>query len=343
MSRKSKSGIVNVRMVITEEKILSNIDKVQKLINPKSKKQIIQFEDDTYFKDLIESIKAYLIEYPKKKNFPASVYKAAYELVEFATNQFEENTKRVEELIRQREENIALAGQLKDLIEAVENKTEDWKDRISEAEEEGKFSEDVIDTLRLVGKDKTRKSQNYQDAIKLLNARVNNLESNLHIEIDMERIEDRSKALSYIGIEVAEALKVIPKPVDLGSAVSESEKVQEEVKIEEIAEAQKAEKVEEKKSEKIEKVIELPKEKATEKKVVSQVVDIEETKPINELVDMYEENNKAEEYEKSIMFEKKPSLWQRFKNSKLARVVSYVFKIRIRIELPNALPEGRGE
>ena len=54
MSRRSKSGIVNVRMVITEEKILSNIDKVQKLINPKSKKQIVQFEDDTYFKDLIE-------------------------------------------------------------------------------------------------------------------------------------------------------------------------------------------------------------------------------------------------------------------------------------------------
>ena len=335
----SKSGIVNVRMVITEEKILSNIDKVQKLINPKSKKQIVQFEDDTYFKDLIESIKAYLIEYPKKKNFPVSVYKAAYELVEFATNQFEENTKKVEELIRQREENIALAGQLKDLIEAVENKTDDWKDRISEAEEEGKFSEDVIDTLKLVGKDKTRKSQNYQDAIKL-NARVNNLESNLHIEIDMERIEDRSKALSYIGIEVAEALKVIPKPVDLGTAVSEAEKVQEEVKIEEISEAQEAEKIEEKK---VEKVVEAPKEKATEKKVVSQVVDIEETKPINELVDMYEENNKAEEYEKSIMFEKKPSLWQKFKKSKFARAISYVFKIRIRIELPNALPEGRGE
>ena len=343
MSRKSKSGIVNVRMVITEEKILSNIDKVQKLINPKSKKQIVQFEDDTYFKDLIESIKAYLIEYPKKTNFPVSVYKAAYELVEFATNQFEENTKKVEELIRQREENIALAGQLKDLIEVVENKTDDWKDRISEAEEEGKFSEDVIDTLRLVGKDKTRKSQNYQDAIKLLNARVNNLESNLHIEIDMERIEDRSKALSYIGIEVAEALKVIPKPVDFGNAVSESEKVQEEVKIEEIAEAQEVEKIEEKKAEKIEKVVEAPEEKATEKKVVSQVVDIEETKPINELVDMYEANNKAEEYEKSIMFEKKPSLWQKFKKSKFARAISYVFKIRIRIELPNALPEGRGE
>lgn len=90
----SRSGIVNVRMVITEEKILSNMDKVQKLINPNSKKQIIQLEEDAFFKDLIESIKTYLIEYPKKKNFPKSVYKAAYELVEYATNQFEENTKK---------------------------------------------------------------------------------------------------------------------------------------------------------------------------------------------------------------------------------------------------------
>ena len=30
----------------------------------------------------------------------------------------------------------------------------------------------------------------------------------------MERIEDRSKALSYIGIEVADALKTIPAPVE---------------------------------------------------------------------------------------------------------------------------------
>src|SRR5699024_9967798 len=123
----SKSGIVNVRMVITKEKILSNIDKVQKLINPNSKKQIVQLEEDAYFKNLIESVKTYLIEYPKKKNFPKSVYKEAYGLVEYATNQFEENTKRIEELIRQREKNIALAGELREVLDAVENKEEDWK------------------------------------------------------------------------------------------------------------------------------------------------------------------------------------------------------------------------
>lgn len=208
----SKSGIVNVRMVITEEKILSNIEKIQKMINPNSKKQIIQLDDDSYFKDLIESIKTYLIEYPKKKNFPSSVYKAAYGLVELATNQFEENTKRIEELIRQREENITLAGQLKELIEAVENNADNWKELVKKAEKD--FSEDIIDTLNIVGKAKGKKTENYEDAIKLLNARVNNLESNLHIEIDMERIEDRSKALSYIGIEVADALKTIPTPIE---------------------------------------------------------------------------------------------------------------------------------
>ena len=352
MSRKSKSGIVNVRMVITEEKILSNIDKVQKLINPNSKKQIVQLEDDTYFKDLIESIKAYLIEYPKKKNFPVSVYKAAYGLVEYATTQFEENTKKVEDLIRQREENIVLAGKLKELIEAVESREKGWKDKVQEVE--GDFSEDVIETLNLVGKDRSRKSQNYQDALKLLNAKVNNLETNLHIEIDMERTEDRSKALSYIGIEIAEALKEIPKPANVVFE-EEIEEVQEQpvvkkakakpqakAQIEEIKEEPVAE------NEVIENISKVAKkEKAI--KVEEEIVEEPEVKTkknVSQIVTNTEEKSEEQEiqeYQESVTVDKKPSLWQRFKNSKLAKAVSYVFKIRIRIELPNALPEGRGE
>lgn len=241
----SKSGIVNVRMVITEEKMLSNIDKIQKLINPKSKKQIVQLEDDSYFKDLIESIKAYLIEYPKKKNFPPSVYKAAYGLVEFATNQFEENTKKIEELIRQREQNIAQAGQLKELLEAaeVENRQKDWKDRVKKAE--AVFPEDMIETLTIVGKAKCAEEEDYQDAIKLLNARINNLETNLHIEIDMERIEDRSKALSYIGIEIADALKSIPTPIEEPVANVVAEETQEVANITEAIEQKQVQYTEE--------------------------------------------------------------------------------------------------
>ena len=282
----SRSGIVNVRMVITEEKILSNIDKVEKLINPNSKKQIVQLEDDAYFKDLIESIKTYLIEYPKKKNFPISVYKAAYGLVEYATNQFEENTKKIEDLIRQREKNIALAASLKDALDAVENKADDWKEAVKNISND--FSEDIIETLGVIGRSKSSTSQNCQDAVKLINARIGNLETNLHIEIDMERIEDRSKALSYIGIEVADALKLIPTPEEPMETVTPevSENV-EEVKVE------------------------------------------------------GEKENK--EYLEQTRVDVKPSLWQRFKNSKFVKAISYIMKIKVVVEVPNALPEGRGE
>ena len=278
MSLFRKSGIVNMKMVITEEKILSNIDKVQKLINPNSKKQIVQLEEDTYFKDLIESIKTYLIEYPKKKNFPKSVYKAAFELVEYATNQFEENTKQIEELIRQREKNINSASALKELLEVVESKQKNWKDRVKQAAED--YNEDIIETLTLIGRSRSKKSENYQDAIKLINARINNLESNLHIEIDMERIEDRSKALSYIGIEIAEALKVLPPIAYEEEQNIVSEKVQEQIA---------------------------------------------------------EQDNYIEE----TRFEVKPSLWERIKNSKIGKAITYVFRVRVRLDV--GLPEGRGE
>ncbi len=308
----SKSGIVNVRMVITEEKILSNISRIQKMIDPNSKKQIIQLEDDAYFKDLVESIKTYLIEYPKKKNFPASVYKAAYGLVEFATNEFEENTKQIEDLIRQREKNISLAAELKDVLSIVLNKENGWKESIKDVSED--FSEDILDTLGVLGRSKSDKSQNYQDALKLINARIANLESNLHIEIDMERIEDRSKALSYIGIEVADALKLIPTPQDL----SEIEEIHEEEAV------QTKQEVKEKKK----------------KQAVS---------PIIQTADEFEQNNQTQEntmvdenYYESTRVNVKTSLWQRFKQSKFVRTIKYIMKIKIVLDVP-ALPSADDE
>ena len=320
MFRRRKSGIVNVRMVITEEKILSNIDKVQKLINPKSKKQIVQLEDDNYFKDLIESIKTYLLEYPKKKNFPKTVYKAAYGLVEYATNQFEENTKNIEELIRQREKNIGLAGELKDILEVVENKEKDWKDRVKQAS--NNFQDDIIDTLGIIGRAKSKKSQNYQDALKLVNARIVNLESNLHIEIDMERIEDRSKALSYIGIEVADALKAIPAPVDdePQEMAVEEPPISQISQIQQIEEKPKTRKRKTKQKEQQQQVLQVPVEQA----IQEEVQEIQHIEPMLEMPKM------------------KVSLWQRIKNSKLVRTINYILKIKVVLEFP-ALPEGRGE
>lgn len=280
---KKKSGIVNVKMVITEEKILSNIGKIQKLIDPNSKKSIVQLEDDTYFKDLIESIKMYLVEYPNKKTFPESVYSATYGLVEYATNQFEENTKQIEELIRQRESNIATSMNLKDTLKCLEEKTENWQTALKKAE--GQFGEDIVSALNIVAKSKNKESDEYNSAVRLINARINNLESNFHIEIDMERIEDRSKALSYISLEIADALKEIPEQ-EIKTTVTEF--------------------------------------------------------GINEKVQTVSANAEEKQYIEETQVQAKKSFWQKFKESKVGKVMTAVFRIRI-VVVDNALPEGRGE
>ena len=158
------------------------------------------------------------------------------------------------------------------MLNTVENKEKDWKSSIKNNAK--LFGEDITEALNIIGKAKVDTSDNYKDAMKLVKARINNLETNLHIEIDMERIEDRSKALSYIGIEVADALKGIPTPVEVAQ--------------------------EEKKS------------------IVEQEQYIEETR-----------------------VEVKPSLWQRIKQSRVARALSVVFRLRLSVQ--DALPEGRGE
>ncbi len=304
-----RRGIVNVKMVITEEKILSNIDKVQKLINPNSKKQIIELEDNSYFRDLVESIKTYLVEYPRKKNFPKSVYDASYKLVEYATEQFEENTKQIESLIKQRENNIKTAAILKQTLAVVES-DDNWKEAIDEID--GKVSDDVVDALKIVGKSKNNQSADYQAALKLINARIINLESNLHIEIDMERVEDRSKALSYIGIEIADALKLIPVPAaETTSMTVVPEKAAEKV-------VKKAEKV--------------VQNKAAQPVIVDRPV-------ANSTVAQVPQQNNYEAYYADTRREVKESLWFKFKNSKFARAIKYIFKIKITLQLPEGISE----
>jgi hypothetical protein len=120
----------------------------------------------------------------------------------------------------------------------------------------------------------------------------------------MERIEDRSKALSYIGIEVADALKVIPTPVDIDSeeTVVENANVTEEQTV-------------------AENVVAAVEQKEEKQEQVSQ----EQTAYIAE-----------------TRVEVKPSLWQRIKSSKIGKAIGYIFKIRVVLDVP-VLPEGRGE
>ena len=207
-----KTKLFNVRMMIKEEKILSNIYKVKKLINPNSKKQIIKLEEDSYFKDLMESITNFLTEYPSKTAFPSDVYKAAYDLVEYATLQFENNNNQIAKLMNEREENIKASYILREALDTVSDKQEGWTSRLSRYE--GRFDKNISEGLSLIANSQDLEEENVRTATKMIETKIANLESNLFIEIDIERIEDRSKALSAIGIELADSLKTIPAPVE---------------------------------------------------------------------------------------------------------------------------------
>lgn len=292
----AKSSNGNVKMIITEEKILANIEKIKKMINPNSKKQIVQLEQDSYFLDLIASIKSYLEEYPKEEPFPRDVYDAAYDLVEYATSQFEDNTKKIEELIRQRETNIGLSTELKEVLAAVDEKSPNWKKLVQDIS--GKVPEDVVDSLGVMGRAKSKKTQTYLDSLNLVNTKIENLESNLFIEVDMERIEDKSKALSYIGIEIAESLKDI-------------QNIQEPKKVEAAAPA----------------VQETTPNNIVEANKANVPADTEEVGSL-----LNEEPMDVMAYTQNV--ETKPSLWERIKNMKLIRGIRYLMKIKVVLELP---------
>ena len=239
-----------------------------------------------------------------------------------------------------------MAYELKETLAIVKEQTEGWETTLEEAAD--KYSEDIYEALDIIAKSSEEEKT---AALKLVEARINNLESNFHIEIDMERIEDKSKALSYIGIEIAEALKYIPAPVE--EFVPE-ETVQ-EVKA-------KAEVIEPKKTVTANPILATePVVKAEVKQNVKEVkqtakkVQVAETiePKIGQTVSLKPTVEKAQRVEKEetildtsymeqTRFDVKPSLWQRIKNSKIIRTISYIMKIRVVLEFP-ALPEGRGE
>ena len=152
-------------------------------------------------------------------------------------------------------------------------------------------------------------SEEYKVSEQLIKAKIGNLESNMFIEIDMERIEDRSKALSYIGIEIAESLKYIPAPISVESEASVNR-----------FEAPISENIEPEK----------PTSELLQDVIADSVPTTESTPDI--VTSFFEETR----------FETKPSLWQKFKNSKFVRTIKYIMQIKVVLDYP-ALPEGRGE
>ena len=69
---------------------------------------------------------------------------------------------------------------------------------------------------------------------------------------------------------------------------------------------------------------------------------VQKVQEVQNVEQVVEEQQSQEQYVQETTFEKKPSLWQRIKNSKVVRAIRYAMKIKVVLQYP-ALPEGRGE
>lgn len=204
----------------TKEKILLNIEKINKRINPNSKKSIVVLDEDPQFKSLIDSVEGYVEAYNNGEEFPADVYKAIYSLIEYATEQFNNDEGKIDELSCKMEENIKLAGIIQGVLNAIEEK-QDWRKIIDD--NAGQIPEDIRIKLMTLGREEDLEAEQAIELKKEIEANISNLQSNLHIEIDLERLNDRIKALSYIGVEISEAFKRIKNVEKVEEAVEDDE------------------------------------------------------------------------------------------------------------------------
>ncbi len=211
--------IVINEKVMTNEKIIAKVDKIIKQIDPNSKKSITQLSENEKFRASVEEIKKYVENYVEKDNFPGDVYDKIQALISFCDNEYKELTEKKIKLQKQARVNVALAGVLNEVyLFAI------TREDFSEYEKTLKENDlgEYIDKLRMISQS-DRKSDEYAQAEKAVKSKITNLESNMHIEIDLERIDDKEKVLSYISIELDNVLTKVSVVSEIAVEIEETE------------------------------------------------------------------------------------------------------------------------
>jgi len=183
------------------EKIVPKIDKVFKQIDPNSKKQITELSENEEFRSKIENIKSYLQSYTENE-IPKEVYDKAISLTDFCDKQYKILSEEKEKLQKQSVVNADMANILNEAYLFAVSR-EDFS--IYEKTLIDHDLADYIDKLNII-KTEDRKSDEYVKNEKTVKSKISNLQSNLHAEIDLDRIKDKEKAITYVSIELGDVL-----------------------------------------------------------------------------------------------------------------------------------------
>ena len=197
---------------------VQKLEKLEKMINPNSKKSLILWEEDDSFKSLISSIVEYASNCEIGDEFPIELLEKIKALKYDVISQIESGAIRVEELNKQAQRNVELSHILSSLyISAMAgNPVEEWAEKLQEDEAISSMREylEIISTS-------VPETDEYIKAEKIIKSKISNLENSVHITIDLERMTSKAGALEYIKNEISPAVDRLQAAYDSIYATTE--------------------------------------------------------------------------------------------------------------------------
>ena len=199
------------------QRCIQKLDKLEKMINPNSKKSLILWEEDDAFKALISDIKEYALTCDTSE-FPIELLDKLKALQSDATNQIISGTSKIVSLNEQAKTNLELSRTLSTIyISAMAaNSLDEYEEELSNPELES--MKEYLNTIST----EVPESEEYVKAEKAIKSKISNLENSVHITIDLERTTSKASALEYIKSEIEEPINRLQSEYDAKYVIVET-------------------------------------------------------------------------------------------------------------------------
>ena len=159
---------------------VQKLEKLEKMINPNSKKSLILWEEDDSFKDLISSIVTYSKDCDTEEAFPVELLDKLKALKTDVTSQITDSKAKVASLNIQATKNLEASRLLSTMyISAMAaNSLDEYGDALTTGELAS--MKEYLETIST----SVPESEEYVKAEKTIKSKISNLENSVHITID---------------------------------------------------------------------------------------------------------------------------------------------------------------
>lgn len=200
------------------QKYIQKLDKLERMINPNSKKAMILWEEDDAFKRLISDLREYALTCGTDE-FPVELLDKMNALQLDATNQITLSSSKIDELNQQIQTNKELSRTLSDIyISAMAARpVSDYAEELAKPE-----LAPVVEQLETIATS-IADSEEYLKAEKIVKAKISNLENSVHVTTDLERVTSKVGALEYIKAELTPAVERLQAEYDAKYVIVETE------------------------------------------------------------------------------------------------------------------------